>query len=77
MSKPDWPAPLNNLGLVCLSLAQLDAAEDLFNKALALKPDYPEAINNLGTVYNNRGAFARSAELYKKALSLQPDILAR
>ena len=59
--------------MVYFSLGRLDAAEDLFRRALILKPDYPDALNNLGTIFHNRGAFADSIPFYKKALALRPD----
>lgn len=71
-ASPDFPLPLNNMGLVCFSIGNLDEAENYYRRALTIKPNYYHAINNLGMVFRCRGDFAKSIFLYTKALALHP-----
>ncbi len=52
---------------------QLDAAIELFRKALASTPEYPDALNNLGYALLLTGRDEEARTLYEKALALQPD----
>lgn len=43
---------LNNRGVLCINMNELDEAESYFNQALRVKPDYQLAIENLRIVRN-------------------------
>lgn len=56
----------------CLSLEQIQAAEECFLKALLLAPDFAEALINLGWVNERNGILAEAEACYKRALTLRP-----
>lgn len=64
---PEIPEPYNNLAAIYSKQGNLDRAEELLRRALALKPDFAMAHANLGNLY-----LARAKNAYATALSLQP-----
>ncbi len=78
LEHPDVAASLNNLGEVVVHLESggLDAAEDLFRKALEMnRKAYPEGhsdlaanLNNLAVVLTNKGQARAAEDLYREAL---------
>jgi tetratricopeptide (TPR) repeat protein len=52
---------------------ELDKAERLFNRVIALEPDDPSALNGLGSVAILRDDLDRAEECIRKALILEPD----
>ena len=78
---PDDPESRNYLGRARMGLGDLVAAEDDFNKALALDPDMVEAFNNLG--YCDLLLFQKTQDArfldsslrnFEKALALNPGL---
>lgn len=55
-------------------LGDLDKAETLYDRALALRPRWPEAMVNLGNVRYLRGDLAGAESLYAKAIDLEPGL---
>lgn len=55
------------------SKQDLDKANQVLTKAVALNPKLPEAWYELGTVEDERGNWEESARLLQKAIALQPD----
>ena len=70
---PHDPIAANNWGNELRGLGQLDAAEQSFRRALALKPDFAEAHCNLGAVLANRGDLHAAVASYRLALELNPE----
>jgi protein O-GlcNAc transferase len=72
-SQPTVAAFHHNLGLVFVSLDQLDEAAVCFRRAVYLKPDYADAFNNLGNVLASRGDADEAIACYRHAISLRPE----
>ena len=64
---------MNKLGVVYARREQLDAAEELFQQAIALDPNDPAPYSNLGNIYAQREWNDRAKAAYEKALALDPD----
>lgn len=62
---PEIPEPYNNLAAIYSSIGNLDRAEELLKRCLALKPNFALAHANLGNLYlaRARNAFATSLQL--------------
>lgn len=58
---------LYNIGVAQLAKKDDKAAEEAWQKALALKPDYTEALNALSTLYNNQKRFDEASAMSAKA----------
>ncbi|MEO5363886.1 MAG: tetratricopeptide repeat protein, partial [Magnetococcus sp. DMHC-8] len=52
---------------------QLDAAEAIYRKVLAIQPENPDALHLLGFICHQRNQGEKAAELVGKAVALQPD----
>jgi len=63
---------LSNLALCLLALRELDEAERVARRALALAPDSPVALHNLGLIEDAAGRESAVATL-QRAVALRPD----
>ena len=70
---PHFATAIGNLGVVRLKLWDLDGAEELFRRVLALAPDLPEAHNYLGKVLCLKGAYEESIASFRRTAALRPD----
>ncbi len=50
--RPDYPAALNNRGIINSEMERYDEALADFNRALELRPDFPEALYNLACLFS-------------------------
>ena len=66
--KPNFPDPLNNLGMVERVLGNYQVAINAFKKSIILKPDYSEAFFNLANLYLQISDFSEAEINYKLAL---------
>ncbi|MBI5589254.1 MAG: tetratricopeptide repeat protein [Deltaproteobacteria bacterium] len=64
---PEYPVPLNNLGVVYLKSNKLELARECFSKAIVLNPEYVKAICNLAVVSYKVGDLEAARQLYQKA----------
>ncbi len=64
---PEYPVPLNNLGVVYLKSNKLVLARECFFKAIVLNPEYVKAICNLAVVSYKMGDLEATKQLYQKA----------
>ena len=55
------------------SAGEIDAAMELFGKALKLNPDYPEAHNDLGIVLVQQGRIDEGIAHFREAIRLNPE----
>ena len=55
---------------------ELDKAERLFSKIIAIEPRDPSALNGLGSVALIRGDLAQAERFIRQALAQEPDYLA-
>ena len=76
-----WAAAgYGNLGIVYQTRGDLDKAEEMHRKALALneelgrKEGMANAYGNLGNVYETRGDLHKTEEMYRKALALHEEL---
>ncbi len=53
---------------------RLEAAVDLYRRAIAIHSDFPEALNNLGIALKELRRFDEAVVEYQKALRLRPDL---
>jgi len=60
------------LAHVQLDQQQLDSAESLYQRVLAIEPKNTEAITHMGTVLLNRGQVDAALARYNKALAIDP-----
>src|SRR5438445_209708 len=51
----------------------LDAAEQLYQQALALRPDWADGLNTLGLALDSGGDFDGGLACYRRAVELKPD----
>ena len=51
---------------------QMDAAEEKYKAALAMRPTSPEALNGLAGLYVKNGQFAEAARVYQQLLKAKP-----
>ena len=71
---------LNNLGLVCWQLGELDQAEDYFQKSLELRQklgilkDIAASFNSLGTVYWHRGELDQAEKHFQQSLVIRKEL---
>jgi len=63
----------NNLAVVYLELAQIEAAHRHLNKALELQPGYAEAHYNLGNLLGKEEKFEEAVAQYRQATALKPE----
>lgn len=70
--QPDAPAALNYLALLLRDRGELDAARDIFVRAIAAAPRDAPLHNNLGNLERRRGDLAASEKSLRAALALQP-----
>lgn len=70
---PENPMALNYLGYLLADHGrELETAEKLLNKAVALKPDSGEYLDSLGWLYYRRGNHALAVSTLEKAARLSP-----
>lgn len=69
---PDNYWAYNNLGAALASRGQLDNAEILFKKSLAIMPSYPGANRNVAVALYKKGRFVEALPFLDKALRVQP-----
>jgi tetratricopeptide (TPR) repeat protein len=62
-----------NLGVCSQKLGDLEAAETLFRRLIALKPNLASAYNNLGTIKQSAGNAEGAIKHYRKAITLAPE----
>ena len=72
-NKPGWGQVLNALGTVYLDKSQPDKAEQVFEKAAALKPPNLSACYNLATLKQRGGDHHTASKIYTTILKEQPD----
>ena len=71
---PDYAAALNYLGYTYADLGvELDRAEQLIIRALAIQPNDGFYIDSLGWVYYRKGDYPRAIEQLEKAVHLAVD----
>lgn len=63
----------DNLGEALFALDSLDAAEQMFKKAIELNPEYTDAMNDLAAVYGRKGNFDAAVVLWKRVAELAPE----
>jgi tetratricopeptide (TPR) repeat protein len=56
-----------------LEARQLDRAEELLRRALAIEPNAPDLLNDMGTIYQWRGQDKDAAALWRELLDKHPD----
>ncbi len=69
---PDNQAAYVNVGAAYRVLGDLDAAADVYRRALARFPDNGMLHNNLGIIYRSHGDLARAAEAFQTAVRTMP-----
>ncbi len=75
---PDVATSLNNLAALYKSQGRYDAAEPLYQQALALRqdllgdrhPDVAASLNNLAGLYYSQGRYEAAEPLYQQALEI-------
>ncbi len=72
---PNHPGGLHLLGLTARRAGHLDAALDLFRKAVKAAPRYPEAWVNLGGLLNDTGKPGEAGDAFRQALAARPGYL--
>ena len=72
--QPPQRNALFSLGGVYLRLGQLDQAEELYQKALAVDPSDPAGRNNLGLVLVKQGRYDEALKLYRADPGGQPQL---
>lgn len=65
---PEIPEPYNNLAVLLAKSGDIDSAESMLQKAIALRPKFALAYKNLGDVY-----VARAKAAYETSLSITPN----
>ena len=70
---PNVPLLFNIMGACYKALSQLNAAVEMFEKAIKIKPDYAEAHYNFGVTLHELGQFDSAIIAYKKAIILVPN----
>ncbi len=70
---PDSAQVYNNLGVIEIELGNLDKAEDLFLRSLAIRPGYFAAYNNLGSIHMRKGETDEAIRLIQEAVTASPD----
>jgi tetratricopeptide (TPR) repeat protein len=60
-------------GMPGLGNFNLEAAIELFKRAISLKPDYAEVYEHLGNSYNAQHKYELSTESYQQAIRLKPE----
>ncbi len=71
--KPDYAAPLNNLGILLKDSKRLPEAEAAYRRALEIKPDYAEVHNNLGNLLKDSKRLPEAEAAYRRALEIKPN----
>ena len=72
-SSPHSALAQRNLGAMYYLDGDIDKAEPLFRRSLALNPQEPMAHNNLAAIYIDRGDLWRAEAELKKELAFNPD----
>ena len=72
-STPEKVSLLNSRGESAGRGGDLDAAINLFERALEMDPANAEVLNNLGYAWYMRGDPVRAEEYFRKALTIDPD----
>jgi Tfp pilus assembly protein PilF len=67
-----WARAMVSLGRLAYRRADLDRAEALFRRALAVRPGHVAALVNLGAVLGRSGQPAEAAALCEQALRIEP-----
>ncbi|MDB4092446.1 tetratricopeptide repeat protein [bacterium] len=70
---PKSPILFNIQGTALKSLGQLDAAIEVFKKALAIEANYADAHSNMGVAFQKKGELDQAIEAYSKAISINPN----
>jgi Flp pilus assembly protein TadD len=70
--QPRWPVYYYNLGEMLRRLGQVQAAEEAYRSALALKPDDAELVSVLGLAMAQRGLRDEGVDYCRKAIVLAP-----
>lgn len=65
---PDFSESLNNLGVCCIYMNQLDEAEEALREALRHFPGWATALANMGLVAQKRKDHERAAQCYRESL---------
>ena len=73
VASPNNPVALCFMGICALRRQQIDAAIELFRKALASDPNYPEAHNNLGNAFLLQARYDDAVASFKQAITLFAD----
>ena len=66
------PVELNNLGILSEQLGEIDAARDLYNRAIAADPDACQPWRNLGMLLMRAGDTTGAAGALRRYLELAP-----
>ena len=82
---PEAARLLNEAGVYLIVHAQYKQAEELLQKALAVRqqvleanhPDMARTLNDLGVLYRSTGEYVRAEQLHLEALRIQEQILGR
>ncbi len=69
---PELATPVIDLGIAYHRSGDLESAEAMLTRALALNADHPVVHNEIGIVYRKTGRFAEARASYEQALSIYP-----
>ena len=73
-SSPDSYLFQNNLGTVYWHAHEVDKAQSLWQRALALNADNPDVLNNLGLVAFEKHQYKEAAGYFERAIRLRPSL---
>jgi protein O-mannosyl-transferase len=65
---------LTNLGVVLTDKGEMEKADDVLRKSLAVRPDEGRTLNALGTLTFKKGLVSQALDYYKEAIERQPEI---
>jgi tetratricopeptide (TPR) repeat protein len=69
---PDDPYAIQVVGYYAYLAEQMDLAQAMYEKYVALYPDDPAGYNNLALTYKRQGEYAKEEALYRQALKIDP-----
>lgn len=69
---PELSTPVIDLGIAYHLSGDLESAETMLTRALALNADHPVVHNEIGIIYRKTGRFAEARASYEQALSVYP-----